>query len=107
MIAVPGFLSAGIGPSTIVDIVNYVTIGLLAGSLIIALLGFVRGLFRGWRYGTYRLVMFAILAAVAMLTLQPIVNAVGNFDLAQFGLGSSWELPAFTLNVNGTSVTIA
>ena len=107
MIAVPGFLSAGIDPSTIVDIVNYVTIGLLAGSLIIALLGFVRGLFRGWRYGTYRLVMFAILAAVAMLTLQPIVNAVGNFDLAQFGLGSSWELPAFTLNVNGTSVTIA
>ena len=107
MIAVPGFLSAGIDPSTIVDIVNYVTIGLLAGSLIIALLGFVRGLFRGWRYGTYRFVMFAILAAVAMLTLQPIVNAVGNFDLAQFGLGSSWELPAFTLNVNGTSVTIA
>lgn len=107
MIAVPGFLSAGIDPSTIVDIVNYVTIGLLAGSLIIALLGFVRGLFRGWRYGTYRLVMFAILAAVALFTLQPIINAVGNFDLSQFGLGTSWELPVFTLAINGTNVTIA
>ncbi len=107
MIAVPVFLSAGIDASAIVNVVNYVTLGLLVGSLVIVFLGFLRGLFRGWRYGTYRLVMFALLAAVAMLTLQPIVNAVGTFDLGQLGLGSSWELPSFTLNVNGTSVTIA
>lgn len=107
MIAVPGFLSAGVDPSTIVNIVNYVTLGLLAGSLVIILLGFIRGLFRGWRYGTYRLVMFAILAAVALFTLQPLVNAIGTSDLAQFGLGTSWQLPVFTLTINGSSVAIS
>lgn len=107
MIAVPGILSTGIDPSNLVNIIDSVLFGLLGVTIVLVLLGFIRGLFRGWRYGTYRFVMFALLAALAFLTLKPMVEAIGNLELAQFGLGTSWQLPVFTVTINGTSVTIA
>ncbi len=91
---------------SVVNVLDITLICLFVAAFVILIGAFIRGLFRGWRYGTYRLFMFALLFVVALFTLQPIVNLIGNLDLAQFGLGSSWSLPTFTVDLDGTSILI-
>ncbi|MFA6620421.1 MAG: hypothetical protein WCS90_04760, partial [Bacilli bacterium] len=91
---------------TITDITHYLDIGLLVlfvFVLVTAILYFLRGLLRGWRYGTYRLIAFAILFVIAFLTLGPIADAIGNWDM------SSFSLPAISYVVenNGNTYNIS
>lgn len=44
----------------------------------------IRGAFRGWAYGTYRLAFFAILVVVCFATLSVSVDGLGKFDLTRF-----------------------
>ncbi len=96
-----------VDPSFIAQVTNYVTLSLFIACLVWLVCAFLRGLARGWRYGTYRLVMFLLLIAIALLTLRPIVNAIGNLDLTVFGIGTSVQLPTFVVSINGQSVAIA
>jgi len=61
---------------------------LFAGIILILLLSFLRGLFRGWRYGTYRLIAFSVLILIAFICLEPEALALGNADLSSFGISS-------------------
>lgn len=66
-----------------IDIIHAVEIGLLVAFILVVLvlvLCFVRGLFRGWKYGTYRLAAFIVLVVIACATLKPIANWMGNLD---------------------------
>ena len=68
---------------------HYLDLGLLVfliAILVILALCFLRGLLRGWKYGTYRLIAYAILITVALATLTPLANALGRMDLSGFGL---------------------
>ena len=71
------------------SILKYVNIGLTI--LLILVLGvlvlvFLRGLLRGWKYGTYRLIFFAIMVTVVLATLGAQANALGGMDLTRFNL---------------------
>ncbi len=73
------------------SILKYVNIGLTV--LLILVLGvlvlvFLRGLLRGWKYGTYRLIFFAIMVTVVLATLGAQANALGGMDLTRFNLPS-------------------
>ncbi|MCR5491320.1 MAG: hypothetical protein K6F32_04235, partial [Bacilli bacterium] len=75
---------------------------LVAFIAVLVLLGlmFLRGFFRGWKYGTYRLIFLGILIAVALVTLGSLSNFAGNLDVSGFGL------PALTVEVKeGTTIT--
>lgn len=89
--------------STLLDadsLSRYLDIGLLVlliAVLAILVLCFLRGLLRGWKYGTYRLLSFAILITVALTTLTPLANALGGTDLSGLGLPNL----NFNLQVDG------
>ncbi len=71
------------------EILNYMNIALIVlfvAVWVILLLCFLRGLARGWRYGLYRFVSFAVIFTVALTTLKPLSNALGNWDLTSFGI---------------------
>src|SRR5574344_1110400 len=57
---------------------NQILTWTLVGILVIMLLAFLRGIFRGWRYGTYRLGYFLILIIIGLACLGPIANAVSS-----------------------------
>lgn len=63
---------------------NQILTWTLVGILVIMLLAFLRGIFRGWRYGTYRLGYFLILIIIGLACLGPIANAVGGINIAQW-----------------------
>lgn len=88
------------------SLVKYVNTGLTI--LLILILGvlvlaFLRGLLRGWKYGTYRLVFFAIMLTVVLVTLGAQANALGGMDLSGFNLPSL----NFTFQVDGTERAIS
>ena len=63
-----------ISAETIVKYENiglWVLFGVVIGALLIAIL---RGAFRGWAYGTYRLAFFVIVIVVLFATMTPTVN---------------------------------
>jgi len=71
------------------DITNYLNIALIILFVLVLVtiaLYFLRGLARGWRYGTYRVIAFAILVTIAFATLTPLANALGNWDMKSFNL---------------------
>ena len=68
---------------------DYLPLGLIllfALLVVCVLYSAFRGFFRGWRYGTYHLVMTVGFALLAVFTLRPLVDYVGSFDLSGFGL---------------------
>ena len=73
----------------IVTIVNYGLIGVIVFIAVALLYFFFRGLTRGWRYGTYRIVMFAILFVVCFASLKSLANVLGNLDLRSFAILTS------------------
>lgn len=85
--------------SDITHYLNIVLIVLFVVVLVSIILFFLRGLARGWRYGTYRVIAFAVLITVALLTLGPITDAIGNADLASF------NIPTINITVQDTSGT--
>ena len=75
--------------SAIAYIEQYLPIGLilLFALLVVCLIySALRGFFRGWRYGTYHLVMTVGFALVALFTLRPLVDFIGGIDLSGLGL---------------------
>lgn len=67
--------------------------------LVIFVLIFLRGLLRGWKYGTYRLIFLGILIAVALIIVNPVSLALGDFDLSGFNL-------VFNLNLNNKEYVV-
>ncbi len=96
-------------PISLVDVTNVLKITeialivLLIFVLAVLVLAFLRGLLRGWKYGTYRLVFFAIMVTVVLMTLGAQAKALGGMDLTRF------NLPALnmTLTVDGTEHAIS
>ena len=66
----------------ITSIVNYALIGVFAFIVVALCYAFIRGLFRGWRYGTYRLGYFLIHILIGIACLTLIVDAIGKFPLS-------------------------
>ncbi len=60
----------------------------------ILVIAFIRGIFRGWKYGTYRLIAFSLMIAVILATLTPNAAFVGGIDMSRF------NLPAIQFNFN-------
>lgn len=88
-------------PDTIIQYVNTGTLVAFIAVLVLLLLAFLRGLFRGWKYGTYRLIAFGILVVVAFATLRPLANYAGSLDLSSFGI------PAISFSFQTGSTTIS
>ncbi len=88
--------------TNILKIVDIALIVLLVVVLVALVLCFLRGLLRGWKYGTYRLIFFAIMVTVVLLTLGAQANALGGMDL------SGLHLPDFnmTLTIDGADHAI-
>ncbi len=84
----------------IVTIVNYSLIGVIVFIVVALLYFFFRGLTRGWRYGTYRIAMFAILFIVCFATLRSLANVLGNLDLRSFAI------PDFNISIPNGDDTI-
>jgi hypothetical protein len=76
--------------TNIVTIACWVAFGLVIAVLV---LSFVRGLFRGWKYGTYRLIAFAVLITVALVTLRPMANFIGGLNFENLN-----QTISFTMN---------
>jgi len=92
-------MSLFISAETIVKYENiglWVLFGVVIGALLIAIL---RGAFRGWAYGTYRLAFFVIVIVVLFATMTPTVNALGNFNLAR------WVHQAISFDIDGKNVS--
>ncbi len=87
----------------IISILDYTLLGLFIAFFVVLVLAFLRGLFRGWRYATYRLVFFTLFVVLAFLTARPLAQMVGTMDISSFGL------PAlnFSLNVDGTTINVS
>ena len=87
----------------IISILDYTLLGLFIAFLVVLVLAFFRGLFRGWRYATYRLVFFTLFVVLAFLTARPLAQMLGTMDISSFGL------PAlnFSLNVSGTTINVS
>lgn len=61
---------------------------------------FVRGLFRGWRYGTYRFIFFAILVTVCLSTLGVFSQAISNYDLSGFNYTFNFQIDNGSETIN-------
>lgn len=71
-----------INSADIISIMNYVLIGAFVVVIVGLIYGFVRGLFRGWRYGTYRLGYFLIHVIVGLALLEVIANVIGRITIS-------------------------
>ena len=81
------------------QIVSLVLIILFAVAIVAVVYSTFRGFFRGWRYGTYRMVMSLIFIFVALFTVRPLVEYLGGMDVSSFGL------PSVEFTVNGILVS--
>lgn len=91
---------------SISDITNYLNIALIVLFVLVLVtiaLYFLRGLARGWRYGTYRVIAFAILVTVAFVTLSPLAEALGNWDMTSFNLPTI----AYTIQNNNQTYNVS
>ncbi|MCQ2800063.1 MAG: hypothetical protein MJ228_04845 [Bacilli bacterium] len=79
----------------IAEIINITNIALTVAFwsvFAIFLLGFLRGLLLGWRYGTYRIIFMTILILVCVLTVKPLAGALASLDLRAFGVNISTSM---------------
>ena len=79
-----------------VDIGLYVLLGVFFGGMLLA---FFRGLFRGWKQGTYRLIFLGLIAGGLLFGIPLWVDILGNFNLTAF-LQST-----YTITMDGKSAT--
>ena len=96
--------------SQVTNVMNMVLLGIFIGILAILVISFLRGLGRGWVYGTYRLVFFGILIVGAILSLKSVGNSVADLNLKDlgvpgwFGMGSDFVQE---IEVNGETVVLS
>jgi hypothetical protein len=90
-------------PSQILSTMNLVLWILLGAFVVLLVLFFLRGLARGWRYGLYRFISFAVFIAIGLSTLRVLANALGNWDLTNFNIGPYSRV----ISVNGTDTEIS
>ena len=86
------------------QITSILSIGLIvlfAWTIVVVLYSALRGFFRGWRYGTYHLVMTLIFILAAVFTLRPLLDFAAAFDLSSYGL------PAINLVVNEVNISVS
>lgn len=94
--------------ANILTYLNYGLLGATIAIIVILVFFFFRGLMRGWRYGTYRVIIFAIFFAIAFASLKQLSTVMANVNLASFNLPdfsvtfSVGEDPV-TLNVHFTT----
>lgn len=69
------------------------------GLIVVLVLCFLRGLLRGWKYGTYRLVFIGILIAIAICILGPVSQAIGEFNISNF-------VGKISFNLNNKTVVV-
>ncbi len=85
--------------STLVKYEN-IALWVLFGLVIFVLLySLFRGAFRGWAYGTYRLIFFIIAITAIFLTLDLTVNAIGSLDL------SKWITKSISVTIDGKTIS--
>ncbi|MCR5692489.1 MAG: hypothetical protein K6G74_00740, partial [Bacilli bacterium] len=94
---------------SILNTMNMVLLGVFIFILAILVISFLRGLRRGWVYGTYRLVFFAILVVAAFVSLKAVGNMLADIDLNTFGIPGMLNLTEISqdVTVNGATVTIS
>jgi hypothetical protein len=85
----------------IVSICCWVAFGAVIAVLV---LSFVRGLFRGWKYGTYRLIAFAVLITITLVTLRPMANFLGGLNFENLGVQFSFTANNTAINVKLTTL---
>jgi|GEM_PF-4609791 len=93
--------SMGIDINQLSSTIDLVFTILFASVLLILALCFVRGLFRGWKRGTYNLIFFLILVTVALLTLNPISSLLGT----SVDLSSITNTNTATINIDDMDIT--
>ena len=93
--------STGIDTNQFASSIDLVLTILFASILVILALCFVRGLFRGWKRGTYNLIFFLILVTVALLTLNPISSFLGT----SIDVSSITNQKTATVNIDSTDIT--
>ena len=84
----------------IINILNYSLIGLFALVCFVLVFSFVRGLFRGWRYGTYRLGYFAIHIIIGLALLSSFAVWIREVNLASLSNTTSGSF-----DLNGTTIS--
>ena len=84
----------------IIDIESQVLLWGFVALIVTLVLAFLRGLLRGWRYGTYRLIAYLILIVVAFATLGLQASFITDFNIAQF-----WAGP-ISIQMNGSTLSI-
>lgn len=94
---------------TVLRIENIVLIVLFVLVLVSLLVAFLRGLFRGWRYGTYNMAYMFILVVIGLACLTPLSNWLGSLNLSGM-IGSSMTIGsgdgAITFNVTSLYGTL-
>ena len=71
---------------SVINVMNMVLLGVFIGILAILVIAFLRGLGRGWAYGTYRFVFMGLLIVGAILSLRFIGNGLADVDLVSLGV---------------------
>lgn len=89
----------------VVNIIKWGSLGLLILLVLILVVGGLIGMKRGVFNSAFRLLVTAVLATVALLTVRPIANAIANSNLG--GLLSNFGLSSFQIGEGDEAVTIA
>lgn len=85
------FLDAAIDLEKIKTIMHWVLLGIVILIGVLLIIALIRSLFRGWKFGTYRLVVFAALFAACLLSLKSVANLLGQLNMTMFGInGEIW-----------------
>ncbi len=96
-------LASLIETQNILNILNIALTVLFILVLGVLVLVFLRGLLRGWKYGTYRLISFAIMVTAVLATLGLQANALGDMDLQRFNIPNL----NFALTIDGVEHAIS
>ena len=71
---------------SVINTMNIVLLGVFIGILAILVIAFLRGLGRGWAYGTYRFVFMGLLIVAAILSLRFVGNGLADVNLVDLGV---------------------
>ncbi len=91
---------ANIDSSSIVSILNTALLAVFILIIVSLIFAFLRGLFRGWRYGTYRLGYFLLHIIIGLALLEVIANTIGQIDIASI-MGQN----SMSVSLGGAEIT--
>ncbi len=84
--------SANIDSASVITLLNNILLAVFITLIVSLISAFLRGLFRGWRYGTYRLGYFLIHIIIGLALLEVIAGALGQIDIASITGQSSMSV---------------